>query len=463
MKKTKYDGALPNKILAAMVVDDTVARRIAHRWAQGGLFASRWANVVGGWCAAYAAKYGAAPRAHVEDMFQEWADAGANDDEVGLVDEFLGGLSGAYEKEAEAINPEYIIDLAGKHFNEVAADAMAAAVRARIDTGHGADVDEIITNYRRVELGVGAGLDFTDADDAIDAAFAAKAAPLITYPGALGEFFSDQFSRDEFVAFTGATGRGKTWWLIDVAWAGMRQRRNVAFFSVGDMSEAQVLRRLACRAAKHPLKPPYDVRVPTSIARGEGDIADVETEVLKFGGALQPGAAKAAIAKLRRRSAGRLRISCHPNSSIGVAGITNVLDMWEQQYGWIAEVVVIDYADVLKPPHGIQAGEREAHNQNWMQMRGLSQARHCLVVTATQGDAGSYEAELIRRGNFSDDRRKNDHITGGIGINQTEAEKAEGIYRLNWTKRREEEFLETRCVYLAGCLGIGRPWVVSTW
>ena len=305
--------------------------------------------------------------------------------------------------------------------------------------------------------------------DAMDRAFEAKAEPLITYPGALGDFFGDQLGRDEFVAFTGATGRGKTWWLMDIAWRAMLQGRRVAFFEVGDMSEAQMLRRLATRVARHPTKLPpgskgwpLDVQVPTNIEPGDGEVAEVEFKTKTYKGPLTPGLAKAALKKLwRRLPKDSLKLSTHAACSINVGGIRGILDGWERRSGWAPDVVVIDYADILGPPAGIQPGDREAHNVNWMGMRGLSQDRHCLVATATQGDANSYDADVISRSNFSDDRRKNDHVTGMVGINGTDAEKQLGVQRLNWTKRREDAYLENACVHVAGCLTLGNPAIKS--
>jgi hypothetical protein len=131
--------------------------------------------------------------------------------------------------------------------------------------------------------------------------------------------------------------------------------------------------------------------------------------------------------------------------------------------GWIPDVVVIDYADILAPPPGIPAGEREGINENWKQMRSMSQSRHILVCTATQADAGSYEANVIRRQNFSDDRRKLDHVTGMFGINATHSELGMGAYRLNWLKRREDAYTSAKHIHVAHCLNLGRPHVKSSY
>ncbi len=463
MKVSEHSAVEAKRILTAMVVSDLALGRIAERWHTDGLFRVRWANLVGGWCTAYFRKYGKAPQGDIRGLFESWAGRTNDDSTVDLVDRFLGDLSEEYEAEAEDINPDYLVDLAGGHFNAVLLERMAETVRGHIDRGDVTKAIETASKWDRVDMGVGAGVDVLQDRAAIQEAFEAKKDPLIKYPGALGQFFSDQFGRDEFMAFTGATGRGKTWWLIDIAWMGIRQGRRVAFFEVGDMSQHQIMRRLMCRSAGHPIKQPYTFTVPTDISREEGAlVADVETKELTFPGALDWGRAWASCEKkTRRHKKPLLRLSVHPNSSINVEGIASTLDIWERE-GWVPDVVVVDYADILAIPTGYSPGDRDAINETWKQLRNLSQTRHILVATATQADANSYDAHTIRRGNFSDDRRKNDHVTGMYGVNATEEEQELGIFRINCTKRREEAYSESRCVHVAGCLSIGRPHMKST-
>jgi len=467
MKISKHEAGQEKRILTGMIANDVVCGHIAAKWLADGMFRSRWANLVGGWCVKHYRRYGVAPRADIEPLFESWADRATADETVGLVDAFLSGLSGAYEEEDEEINPDYLVDRAGEHFNAVALERVAEVVQGHVNGG---DVDkalEALGRWDKVELGAGAGVDLLLDRAAVEDAFAAKADPLITYPGDLGKFFGDQLGRDEFVALTGATGRGKTWWLIDIAWMGVKQRRRVAFFEVGDMSQAQIIRRFAARIVGLPVKPPYrDIRVPTAITREDGGrVADVEYEMKSFGGPLTAAQTWEVFQKKTRRNkkiGEYLRLSVHPNSSINVAGIRSTLAVWERS-GWVPDVVVVDYADILAGPAGYTPGDREAINQTWKELRSLSQEIHGLVVTATQADAASYTANTISRSNFSDDRRKNDHVTGMLGINATEEEQDAGVCRLNWTKRREEAYLESKCVYVAGCLAIGRPHIISTY
>lgn len=458
-----HDASEEKRILTGMVVDNTVLGHVVDKWREGGLFSTRWANLVGGWCVTYFRHYGTAPRNDIEGLFQSWASHTDDENTIDLVDRFLSGVSDDYEAEAEDVNPDYLIDVAGEHFNAVRLEQLAEVVRGHIKAGDVTKALESVAKWDKVEMGAGAGVDVLQDEAAIRTAFEADAKPLITYPGAIGKFFGNQLGRDEFVGLTGATGRGKTWWLLDIAWMGVRQGRRVAFFEVGDMSENQILRRFMCRVAGQPLKPPYEFEVPVSIHREhDQQVAEVKTETRVFTGPLQWGQAwHACQRRTRRRKKPLLRLSVHPNSSINIDGVVGVLNLWERG-GWVPDVVVIDYADILAQPAGYVPGDREAINATWKGMRSLSQQRHILLVTATQGDAASYTANLIRRGNFSDDRRKNDHVTAMLGINATEEEQESGICRLNWTKRREEAYLESRCVHVAGCLHLGRPHIIST-
>jgi hypothetical protein len=138
-----------------------------------------------------------------------------------------------------------------------------------------------------------------------------------------------------------------------------------------------------------------------------------------------------------------------PNDSISANGIRAKIREWDRE-GWSPDVVVVDYADILAPSSKTQEA-RESINNTWKRLRAISQEFHCLLLTATQADAASYTAPLIRRSNFSDDKRKYAHVTGTFAINQTEDERKMDVTRVNWIVLREQEMSEKRVFYAAGC------------
>lgn len=464
MKITKRQGGEERKILIGMIVDKQVLGRIASKW-ESGLFKSQWGNLIGQWCVDFYNEYEAAPKEEIESLFESWAGSvHADDDTIRIVEKFLGNLSDEYQNYEDASNSNYTIDIASKYFNKVKLKRLSDSISGDVSSGDVEKALNSVNQYGQIEMGSGAGIDVLTDEDAIRESFEEAQEPIIQYPQALGDFFKGALQRDAFISFMGSEKRGKTWWLLDIAWRAMCQRKKVALFEVGDMSQNQIMRRLMTRAIRKPLTPQkYDY--PTFIEKEHGTpmcLVDFDhretTKSVGWQTALK--ACKKVLKTKVKSKDSMLRLSCHPNSTLTVAGIKSILQNWERD-GWVPDVIVIDYADILAPPIGYK-DTRDQINATWKQLRALSQSNHCLVVTATQADANSYTTNTIGRSNFSEDKRKFAHVTGMVGLNATPEEKENGITRLNWIVLRESAFSETHCCHVAGCLAIGNPAIRST-
>ena len=466
MRVEEKSGSIERRVVVGMVTDAGVLGRIAPKWDRDeGMFASKWANLVGGWCCKYFEKYGKAPGNAIQGIYESWATSKQRDeDTTALVEKFLKAISGEYEAQKENANTEYTLDQAGELFNKVKMTKLAETIQGHLDLGKPEDARKLIEGFGKVELGAGAGVDIMSDEAAWQTAFEHSSEPIIQYPGALGEFFGDSLGRDCFVAFMAKEKGGKTFWMMDLAFRAMCQRRRVAFFQVGDLSQSQIMHRWGIRAAKHPRKPGR-VRIPIAIERGDEDhfakVPEYKEKVFETG--LTWKQAYNACQEITKRTIksdeSYCRVSVHPSDTINVHGIRGIIAGWERA-GWVPDVVIVDYADILAPPLGAEEGRHQI-NKTWMQLRSLSTQLHCLVVTATQADAASYTADTLGRRNFSEDKRKYAHVTATIGINATDEEKEAGISRLNFLVLREEEFIERRCVHVGGSLGIANPAIVS--
>ena len=463
MREKKQDATQERRILTGMIVDTATLGRIAARWPapddSDGLFRSRWANLVAGWAVRFYNQYSRAPGPAIEMKFESWAAKGRDEKLVAVVDRFLGGLSDEYETNGQNLNSEYLLDVAGGYFNKVRLGLLAETIQDDIAAGREEEAHVRLASHTRLEIGVGAGIDVYQDADAMRDALAEQGKPLVGYPGDLGRFVNHAFERDAFVAFQGKAGSGKTWWLIDLAWRAMLKRKRVAFFQVGDLSQAQIMRRFMVRCAKRPVRA-CRVLLPTSLTAGDDYSCNVEREARTWKQPLSWQEAKKAadrVMKTKVRSKqSYLRCSVHPAGSVSIDGVREILLEWARD-DFISDIVVIDYADLLAPRKTFIKDKRDQINDTWITMKGLSQTLHCLLVTATQSDADSYTAPLQRRGNFSDDRRKNDHVSSMLCINVTDAEKEEGRTRINVTKMRDAAYVETRVCHVAGSLAIGNP------
>ena len=463
MRIEKKKGKEERRILIGMIVDPVILSRLYPKW-QKGMFRSKWSNIIAGWCIKYYKKYEKAPMKNIESLYETWAEKYKDKNIINLVGTFLDSLSSEYKEMKDESNSNYIIDLAADYFNGVRMERLVESVQSNIDEGESDKAQNIITSYNRIEMGVGEGINVLQDSEAIKNAFESKKEPLITFPGALGKFFKGALEREGFISFMGKKAVGKSFWLMIMAYQGLLQRKRVAIFEVGDMGQNQIMRRLMIRASNRPISP-CTIFFPTNIRyskKRERVIVKHRRKVYEKG--LSWRKAKEACQKVMKKKVKSknvyLKLSCHFNSTLSVKGLQSILKNWERSEDWIPDIIIIDYADILNMEYPGFEG-RDKINETWKQLRMLSQKYHCLLVTATQSDASSYDRNTMQMNNFSDDRRKIDSVTGMIGLNQTTIEKKQGIMRLNWVALRDDEFHTEYCVHVAGCLAIANPAIKS--
>lgn len=452
-----YDGAGSRQVLAAMATDDVVAVRIAAVWREPGLFDSRWCNVVGGWIVDHARRYGKAPSGALRQMFDEWAAAdGRDEQEVAAMERWLAYV----EEEWSSQKPpcaDYIIDRAGMIFNRARLRRALRQADEELDRGRIESAWAVVSEASRVDLGRGALVKPAEDFDAWAAALdPRRTTPLIRYPGALGNFFGARLGRDNFIAFMAPDKTCKSITLLDLAFRAVREQRRVALFDVGDMSQDQVLRRLGQRACRRPLRAGRS-RVPVSI---DPD-GNVTWRSVLWEHDLTPSDCLTAFRRVCR-DRDLLRLVCYPNSSVNVAGLAGVLREWARE-NWVADVVVIDYADILAPPAGVK-DSLEQIDVTWRQLRRLSQEMRCLVVTVTQSSAAAYHGKhrLLGRQHFSGRKTKLAHVTGMVGLNQTPEEAEREVMRWSWVVGREGSARDHDVVTVVGFLDAMCPvWLVA--
>lgn len=445
-------------VITGMIMDNIVLAAVAQVW-EPDLFGSRWANLIAKWCYDYYKKYKKAPRRHIEALFASWARKHEDQEKtVALVERFLGSLSTEYESRKENPNSAYVIDVAGDHFNRQKLIKLKNELEGALDLGDIERAEEIAASYREIELGEGSFINVFEDEAALDLTFQSAGKPIVKYPGHAGEFFNESLERDGFISFMGPEKSGKSWFLIDLAVRAIEQKNKVAFFAIGDLSDHQMMNRLLIRLSGLPAKE-AKLKIPTEIYRLKNErrvevFSEYQTRKI-----LTPKAAQLAWKKYQTDfGTDPLKLSIHRNSTISTRGIGEQIERWIGD-GWIPDVVVIDYADLLSPPPGYV--EREAINQTWKELRSISQMLHCLLVTATQADARSYGKDMLTMANFSEDKRKNAHVTGMIGINPGRDQRGEAKeWKLNFVvPPRERE--SPPVLRVAGCLGIGNPIMVS--
>lgn len=179
--------------------------------------------------------------------------------------------------------------------------------------------------------------------------------------------------------------------------------------------------------------------------------------------ALEAPEARQVVEKFFSHKKRRFKLSTHPNRTLTTTEMDAVIDNWEREEGFVPDLIIVDYADIMAPE--IRADFRHQENDKWMRLRAMSQRRHCLLVTVTQTDADSYDKYLLSLKNYSEDKRKFAHVTAMYGLNQDkdDREKEIGILRINEVVVREDDFSKQRQAHVLQNLRRGQPCLSSYW
>lgn len=457
----RKDGVTVRAVVVGMIVSRAVLGPISARW-EPNLFDSRVCNLIGGWCVEYYRKYRRAPGTDIFGCFDEWAATTRDRDLISGVEDILSKVETEYERLKKTVSPDYLVDKAARCFRLSRLAQLRDGLDVNIVAGDVDRAEDSVKGYRRIELGLGAGLAVLAGDDVayerVARSLEEVGEEVFSYDGALAAHLKSVFVRDSFVAFMGKEKIGKSFWLLDVAWRAVLAGRRVAYFECGDMSESQVLRRVVARAAGRPARAGV-WEYPVIMDPSDGGLPCVRRERRVADCDMTPEAALNALTE----AAGApdlFNLSCHPTGTMSVSGAGEIMEAWERD-GWVPDLVVFDYADIVAPSNP-RADKRDQINTTWMEMKAVSQRLHCCVVTATQTDTASYSVRTLSRENFSEDKRKYAHVSTMIGLNQDKEEKDKGIYRLNLLAMREREYSERLCCHTAACLATCEPAVLST-
>ena len=469
MERKEIDASIEQKIITGMVVSkeflSPVASTIDIELIKGAHF-----QRIAKWCVKYFLKYREAPKENIESIYQAWVSRGkASEEEIDAVHDVLEYLSGQYEYNPD-LNIPYLVDITASYFDECRMEDLKNVLEYSLDVGDQKDAFEAIAKFTRTPTTMDMGIDPLNEEDAWDVAFGDSQEPLITFGDKPADrFFGNALCRDSLLGILAPEKRGKTWWCLEFCVRGLMQRRRVALFEVGDLSEPQTMRRLGVRFSRRPMfkKDLGVIDIPARIKRRDDEIL-LKHRKVNINRIANADSSKKAVKKFLRGYGIKpkdthYKVSTQSNSSVNIADIRSILEQWESNENFIPDIIIIDYPDILAPEPGTSGlATRDQINATWKAMRRLSQDKHCLVIAPTQADAASYNVETLTVSNFSEDKRKIAHVTAMMGLNQTREEKARGLMRLNWLALRESDFESDYCLNVASCLTLGKAFCCST-
>lgn len=517
MKQAEEYRFIERRIVTGLIISTEYINSIRKFW-DGKLLGSKTAKRIASWCIEFYDQYRTAPGKEIESIFVKKT-KGMKDSDVADIEDIIASLSDEYEHQ-EKFNVPYLVDQTVQHFEDVSLREFIQDVTESLDEGNILEAKKAATSYSPPVNVDSTGIDLSNKEElvaAIDLAFRSTSQPIVKYARQLGDFLNQQLVRGGFVAFMGPEKRGKSWILMDMAVRAARQKANVAYFQAGDMTQEQQLKRISIHLAKKSDQERYCGKMyepvrdcvwnqlgTCKLKERQCDFGPFEgkefqdlrnmpyEELLKSvkenpdykpcrncskywkskwgcvwleevdsGPPLGPELAKKELEKFFVKNNRRFRISTHTSGTLTPREIDNTLDLWEKRDGFVADMIVVDFADIMASD--LKGEFRHQENDKWMKLRGISQKRHALLVTATWSDSGSYDTDRLSLKNFSEDKRKYGHVTAMYGLNQDKKgrEKEIGIMRINEIVIREDAFLNSNEVFVLQNLKRGQPCLSS--
>lgn len=512
---------MERKIVIALITSEEYISAVSQ-WFDATLLDSHAASKLAGWALEYYSKYHRPVNNNLDALWHEKQRSSNLDSDLveEIEEDILPGLSEEYRK--QPIDVPALIDQTHRHLSANKLQQHNEQVELLLEKGRGEEAEKLVREYTGLPLPdentVDVGSD--EVREKVRAAFEDSTQPIITFGGALGKFWNREMVRQALIGIMAPEKRGKTWLMIAIARQAARQGRKVALFQAGDMGEKQLLRRLGINLAKRSDKDD-DCGVQyipvKDCVRNQLDDCDKLVRECDYGPMADYGMDEEEVrleitrerlieachqdkdyqpchncAEYKQKRWGavwfkkmhisspltgpeaekyyrqyyikknrQLRVDTYANETLSVSMIEQKLRQWEREDKWRADVVLIDYADLLITER--QMDERPKQNQIWKSLRRLSQQQNALVITPTQTDAKGHETGLLKTSNFSEDKRKFAHVTAMYGMNQDPKgrEKAIGLLRLNKMMVREAAYSITDQVTLLQHLNTGQPIITS--
>lgn len=378
-----------------------------------------------------------------------------------------------------SINEDYFLSKSFQYFKIRELEITASSVQKCLDLGRLDDAEIFMNKYRKVER-VTSGWMRPLSEAAVSEVFAERNEGLFTMPGQLGRLLG-HFDRGWLIGILGSFKRGKTFWMLEIGVIAMGHRLKVAVISL-EMKNVSVCERFFKRitasgsdtmtdfafpvfdckrnqdgtcdkpqrtnnltvvedGVRREFDPAYGYRPCTWCRINEPREYQLETwwEMLKKPKFTEDLVMKK-VAGFRSMYGDNFCLKSYPRFTATINDIKRDLDILERTEGFIPDVIIVDYADIIKPERSSK--RTEDVDEIWKELGGLAGERGALVITASQGNRGAIYKKSMSQGDLAEWIGKLGHVDMMFAINQTKIEKRYGRARIGLLAHRHQDFDE---------------------
>lgn len=452
------------------------------------------------WCLNHYDKTDSVPDKAIQSIFSIEKTM-LEDDEAELIEKLLIMLSNKCDE--VKFNVDYWLEKTFEYFKSRALTIIANNALQLIEQGQIKDAEDQISNYKKIERTFSEWINPISVES-FKKIMENRDRSFFKLSGDVGRFVGG-LEAGWLIGIEGKFKGCKTWIQQEFVWLGAMSRMKSVLFSL-EMTSISMAQRIVQRAlsvSKYPGKklfPTFDCgKHQTDVCRDihRTDCSrlikdSVDRKSATFGGnanyrpctycrynntfEFEPTVwffesevkglddeCGERIERINQQYGQYIRVKNYPRFSASVANIKRDLDILERTEGFIPDIIVIDYIDILRPEEKSIGTEKE--DQNWMALARLAGEYHALVVTGTQvdRDGNKDSTVLLKSEHTAKWIGKRAHVDVMLTLNQVAMEKQRGVLRMGMMDHRHEDFnpLDT-CIILQQ-LDVGQVCLDSFW
>lgn len=492
-KKINVNSSIEKRIVTGSIVSkeflDKIIKSYNHEYIE-----SPYIRKVLNWAIDYHKKYQDAPGENIKDIYIANRKK-LKDEEFEIIGLMLDDILTGYAE--GSFNNDYIVDQAISFFKSRELLITSNNVKYHLDKGDVEEAEKEIENYVRIAKPNLEINGFIASEEALSQTFNnTEDDTLLTLPRALGRFMGP-FQREWLVGISAPFKRGKSFLVGEFTKIAALSGLKVASFNL-EMSLSNMRKRTymtltgASEVSGPTIFPCFDcarnqsdnctkdervnhIRIPNQFTTKTKykactyckDIYDDNYEMALWEEVIDVPrldyySVKEKMDALRKIGKASVWLECMPRFSASVGDIERKLDNLESIHDFIPDVLIIDYADILKADDSSLKGV-EKEDDVWMCLARIASVRKMLVVVPTQLNKDSLDAKQIKTSHTAKWVGKLGHVDAMFAINQTPPEKAKGLTRISTLEHRHKDFNETdNCFVLqkfsSGCAHLSSYW-----
>lgn len=420
------------------------------------LFENPYSQKIAIWVLEYFKQTNSAPKKDLETIFLKNKHSITDEDELEMITLLLTNLSKDWEQ-YKITNIEYTAKSAVQYFKKQALKAHAEDVYEAVMAGKTAEGEHLVSTFKHVEKPNGQGVNLLKDIDTIVRAFHDDSEKLFKLQGTLAEALG-WFLRGELVGIVGPTKIGKSFCMWYIAQRAALCNLKVLYINM-EMTESMFVRRCWESLNGKPFKTKVIDFPKLNKSNNQATLVRNKREVEGL------DLSKEGIEKQVKKYKSHLKDSgmhviTFPRFQASVIDIKTSVDNLEYYEGFTPDIIVVDYADIIKPVSN-KRDNKEAENEIWMELAAMAVERNICVVTATQGNRNAWEGKDYGIQGLGGVYDKLSHTGKFFSLTASDEEKeVKNITRVKlWFDRAAKG--SSREVLVTQCLDIGRWYLDS--